>query len=67
MACVPCWGECRVAVLPLVGGRVTCGEDAVGDGGGFDGGADVVGAHDVSAGEDGGYISGGCGLEAVFH
>jgi hypothetical protein len=41
--------------------------DAVGDGGGFDGGADVVGADDVGAGEDGGYVGGSGGLEAVFH
>ncbi len=43
------------------------GEDAVGDGGGFDGRADVVGADDVGSGEDGGYVSGGGGVEAVFH
>ena len=43
------------------------GEDAIGYGGGFDGGADVVGADDMSAGEDGGYVGGCCGVKAVFH
>ena len=43
------------------------GEDAVGDGGGFGGRADVVGADDVGAGEDGGCVGGGGGVEAVFH
>ena len=38
------------------------GEDAVGDGGGFDGGAYVVSADDVGSGEDGGYVGGGGGL-----
>ena len=41
--------------------------DAVGDGSGFDGGTDVVGADDVGTGQDGGYVGGGTGLEAVFH
>ena len=41
--------------------------DAVGDGSGFDGGTDVVGADDVGAGEDGGYVGGGGGLEAVLY
>ena len=43
------------------------GEDAVGYGGGFDCGADVVGADDVGAGEDGGYIGSGGGVEAILH
>ena len=43
------------------------GENAVGDGGSFGGGADVVGADDVGAGEDGGYVGGVGGVEAVFH
>ena len=43
------------------------GEDAVGYGGGFGGGADVVGADDVGAGQDGGYVGGGGGVETVFH
>ena len=43
-----------------------CGEDAVGDGGGFYGGADVVDAEDVGSGEDCGYVGGGGGVEAVF-
>jgi len=42
-------------------------EDAVGDGGGFDGGADVVSAEDVGSGENGGYVCGSSGLETVFH
>jgi hypothetical protein len=42
-------------------------QDSVGDGSGFDGGADVVGADDVGAGQDGGYVGGGSGVEAVFH
>jgi len=41
--------------------------DAVGDGGGFDCGTDVVGADDVGAGEDGGCVGGGGGVETVFH
>lgn len=41
-------------------------KDAVGDDGGFDGGADVMGADDVGSGEDGGYIGSGGGVEAVF-
>jgi hypothetical protein len=41
-------------------------EDLVGDGGGFGGGADVVGADDVGAGEDGGHVSCGGGVEAIF-
>ena len=40
------------------------GEDAVGDGGSFGGGADVVDADDVGSGEDGGYIGCGGGMEA---
>jgi hypothetical protein len=42
-------------------------KDAVGDGGGFYGGSDVVGADDVGSGEDGGYVGGSGGLEAIFH
>ena len=42
------------------------GEDAVGDGGGLDGGADVVDAEDVGSGEDGGYVGGRSCLEAVL-
>ena len=54
--------------LPLVGREFLAGfEDLVGYGGGFDGGADVVGADDVGAGEDGGYVCGGGGVEAIFH
>ena len=41
--------------------------DAVGYGGGFCGGTDVVGADDVGAGEDGGCVGGGGGVETVFH
>ena len=44
--------------------RLERGEDAVGDGGGFGGGADVVDAEDVGSGEDGGYVGGGGGVEA---
>jgi hypothetical protein len=40
------------------------GEDAVGDGGCFGGGADVVDAEDVGSGEDGGGVGGGRGVEA---
>ena len=43
------------------------GEDTVGDGGGIDRGADVMGAYDVGAREDRGDVGGGGGVEAVFH
>ncbi len=46
--------------------RLKGGKDAVGDGGGFDGGADVVDAEDVGSGEDGGYVGGGGGVETGF-
>ena len=39
----------------------------VGDGGGFDGGADVVDAEDVGSGEDGGDVGGSGGVEAIVH
>ena len=42
-------------------------QNAIGYGGGFDGRADIVGADDVGTGEDGGYVGGGGGVEAVFH
>ncbi len=51
-----------LAVLSILAGV----EDAVGDGGGFGGGADVVGAEDLSSGEDGGYVCGGGGVDAGF-
>ena len=65
VAGIPCRGSMMSVVLPLVGMRacLTCGQDAVGDGGGFDGGADVVDAEDVGSGEDGGYVGGGGGVE----
>lgn len=40
------------------------GEDAVGYGGGFGGGSNVVNAKDVSSGEDGGCVCGGGGVKA---
>ncbi len=46
---------------------LTGGQDAVGYGGGFYGGADVVRADNVCAGEDGSYVGGGGGVETVFH
>jgi hypothetical protein len=45
----------------------TCGEDAIGYGGGFYGGAHVMSAEDVGSGENGGYVGGGGRVEAVFH
>ena len=63
-------------VLPLVetngwanleGSSLESFHDAVGYRGGFDGRADVVGANDVGAGEDGGYVGGGGGVEAILH
>ena len=42
-------------------------QDAVGYRGGFDGRSDVVGADDVGASEDGGYVRGGGGVEAILH
>ena len=50
----PCWG-------------LSGGEDAVGDGGGFGGGADVVDAEDVGSGEDGRCVGCGGGVEAGFY
>ena len=41
-------------------------QDAVGNGGGIDRGTDVVCSDDVGAGEDGGYVGGGGGVETVF-
>ena len=38
-------------------------EDAVGDGGGLDGGTNVVDAKDVGSREDCGYVGGGRGVE----
>jgi hypothetical protein len=40
-------------------------KDAVGDSGGFGGGADVVGAEDVGSGEDGRDVGGGGGVDAA--
>lgn len=42
--------------------RVLGVEEAVGDGGGFDGGADGVDAKDVGSGKDGGGVGGGGGV-----
>lgn len=41
--------------------------DAVGDGGGFRGCANVVDAEDVGSGENGCYVGGGGGVDAVTH
>src|SRR5271156_6251389 len=41
---------------------IVSGEDSVGDGGGFDSGANVVDAQDVGSGQDG---SDGCGVGRV--
>lgn len=42
------------------------GKDAVGGGGGFDGGADVVDAEDVGSGQDDGSVRGSRGIETGF-
>jgi hypothetical protein len=76
VAGVPCRGGTTCGGSPvgrnerlgaLRAGFLARGEDAIADGSGFDGGTDVVGAEDVGAGQDRGYIGGGGGLEAVFH
>ena len=43
------------------------GEDAIGDGGGFDSGADIVSAQDVGATKDGCCVGRSGGVEAVSH
>ena len=41
-------------------------EDAIGDDGGFNSGADIMSAQDVGAGEDGCRVGRSGGVEAVF-
>ena len=67
MACIPCWNSTILFGFSRWSNFLDGFEDAVGDGGGFYGGADVVSAEDVGSTEDGGHVGGGGGVEAVFH